>query len=56
MSTSISSLWKFWRREEGASMVEYAMLVALIAAVSMVVVAAIGIALKPGFTAVQTGL
>lgn len=56
MSASISSLWRFWRREEGASMVEYAMLVALIAAVSLAVVAAIGIALKPGFTTVQTAL
>jgi Flp pilus assembly pilin Flp len=37
-------------------MVEYAMLVALIAAVSVAVVAAIGIALKAAFTTVQTSL
>jgi pilus assembly protein Flp/PilA len=46
----------FYEREEGASMVEYGMLVALIAAVSVAVVAAIGIAIKAAFTTVETAL
>lgn len=49
-------LKRFVREEEGATMVEYGILVALIAAVVIVVVASIGEEVNTGFETVESEL
>jgi pilus assembly protein Flp/PilA len=59
MNLTIIKAWinaKFNTDERGASLVEYALLVALIAAVCVVAVAAIGTGAKNKFTSVSTAL
>ncbi len=46
-------LIKFWKDEEGATAVEYGLIVALIAAVIVAVVATLGGQIKDAFTAVS---
>lgn len=47
---------KFAREEEGATMVEYGLMVALIAVVCIAVVTLIGSSMATKFTAVETAL
>jgi pilus assembly protein Flp/PilA len=47
---------KFFGREEGATMVEYGLMVALIAVVVMVIVATLGNSISDMFTEVNTRL
>ncbi len=56
MKTLIGSIMAFINDEEGASAVEYGLLIAGIAAAVMVAIYAIGTALNAKFTAVQTQL
>lgn len=48
----ISGLKKFVREESGASMVEYALMIALVAAACVVAVTALGTAISGEFTTV----
>lgn len=43
MKNLIAKVWKFGKREEGATMVEYGLMVALIAVVCLVAVTALGV-------------
>jgi len=54
MKTLMNQIKAFVNDEEGASAVEYGLLIAGIAAVVMVAIYAIGTALNTKFTAVQT--
>jgi pilus assembly protein Flp/PilA len=56
MKTWLNHIMTFVNDEEGASAVEYGLLIAGIAAVVMVAIYAIGTALNTKFTAVQTQL
>ena len=56
MKTLMTQIMAFVNDEEGASAVEYGLLIAGIAAVVMVAIYAIGTALNTKFTAVQTQL
>ncbi len=56
MKTMLASIMAFINDEEGASAVEYGLLIAGIAAAVMVAIYAIGTALNTKFTAVQTQL
>ena len=56
MKTLMNQIKAFVNDEEGASAVEYGLLIAGIAAVVMVAIYAIGTALNTKFTAVQTQL
>jgi len=56
MKTLMRQIMAFVNDEEGASAVEYGLLIAGIAAVVMVAIYAIGTALNTKFTAVQTQL
>jgi pilus assembly protein Flp/PilA len=49
-------MWKFFKREEGASAVEYGLLVALIAVVIMVAVALVGTNISDVFNTVANTL
>jgi pilus assembly protein Flp/PilA len=50
------SISKFFRQEEGAALVEYGMLVGLIAAVCIVAVTALGVTINGVFVAINTAL
>jgi pilus assembly protein Flp/PilA len=52
----LQSLKNVMTNEDGATLVEYGMLVALVAAVSVVIVAALGVKIKAAFTAINTAL
>lgn len=52
----IKFLTSFQKDESGAAMVEYGLLVALIAAVVVVVVGALGTQIKAGFCDVETAI
>jgi pilus assembly protein Flp/PilA len=52
----MNALLKFYRAEEGATAVEYGMLVALIAAVIVTIVAALGQKILTAFTTINTAL
>ncbi|MFC5475294.1 Flp family type IVb pilin [Paraherbaspirillum soli] len=56
MSTFFTHAKRFARDEEGASAVEYGLLVALIAAVIVATVATLGTKIKTGFVAICTAL
>ncbi len=56
MKTLMGQIMAFVNDEEGASAVEYGLLIAGIAAVVMVAIYAIGTALNTKFTSVQTQL
>ncbi len=56
MNTLMSQVMAFVRDEEGASAVEYGLLIAGIAAVVMAAIYGIGTALNTKFSAVQTQL
>jgi len=56
MSKFIQGVKNFWNDEEGATAVEYGLMVALIAAVIVTVVAAIGTQLNSAFGLVNTAL
>ena len=56
MSSFIHGLKAFWNDEEGATAVEYGLMVALIAAVIIVAVTSIGTSLNTVFTAVAAAL
>jgi pilus assembly protein Flp/PilA len=49
-------IYRFWSDEEGASLIEYGLLVGLIAVVCAVAIAALGTQLSTMFTAVTTYL
>ncbi len=52
----LESIKKLWRDEEGATMVEYALMLALIAIVAILVVAALGRKTAQTFDQAQTQL
>jgi len=52
----MSKLVKFFREEEGASLVEYGLLVALIAVVCLVAVQALGLGINAAFQAIVTAM
>ena len=52
----IKKLINFFKDEEGATMVEYGIMVALIAAISIAVIQAVGIKVFNAFTAVDTAM
>lgn len=56
MSKLASSIRSFVRDEEGATAVEYGLLVALVAAVIVVTVKALGVKVNTGFTTVNAQL
>jgi pilus assembly protein Flp/PilA len=56
MTRFIAAAKKFVRGEEGATMVEYGLMIALIAAVSVAVVKTIGTGLNASFTSVNGSL
>lgn len=56
MSTFIQGFKDFWNDEEGATAVEYGLMVALIAAVIIVAVTSIGTSLNTVFEGVATSL
>jgi pilus assembly protein Flp/PilA len=56
MSKLIASTRKFMTDESGATMVEYALMVALVAAVCVVAVTALGTAISGQFSAVATSV
>ena len=56
MKTLKNVIRKLVNNEDGAALVEYGMLVALIAALCVVAVKAIGTKISTGFTAVNTAL
>jgi pilus assembly protein Flp/PilA len=56
MSKLIASARKFMADESGATMVEYALMVALVAAVCVVAVTALGNAISGKFTSVATSV
>ena len=47
---------KFWKGEEGATMVEYGLMVALIAVVVMAAVGPLGVAIAAMFTGLATAI
>ncbi len=49
-------LSRLWKDEEGATMVEYGLMVALIAVVCVIAVTAIGTNLKATFTSIGTSI
>jgi pilus assembly protein Flp/PilA len=52
----MNALLNFYREEEGATAVEYGMMVALIAAVIVTIVATLGGQIKTAFTNVSTAI
>jgi pilus assembly protein Flp/PilA len=52
----MNALLKFYRAEEGATAVEYGMLVALIAAVIVAIVTTLGTQIRTAFTTVSNAL
>jgi pilus assembly protein Flp/PilA len=52
----MNALRKFYREEEGATAVEYGMLVALIAAVIVAIVTTLGTQIRTAFTTVSQAL
>ena len=52
----MTTLWAMLRDDEGATMVEYGVIVALIAAVCIAVVALIGTSINGAFTSVNNQL
>jgi len=56
MAKFIAAAKKFVREEEGATMVEYAIMVALIAVVSLVVVTTLGTTVRDTFSNVNAQL
>ena len=51
-----SLMWKIWREEEGATAVEYALMVALIAVVIIVAVRSLGTSVSDKFDVVATAV
>lgn len=49
-------LKRFWNEEDGATMVEYGLMVALIAVVLIVIVSTLGQSLKTAFIRTNTGV
>jgi len=56
MSKLMAGIKRFWKEEEGATAVEYGLLVALIAAVIVGIVWVLGGQVEQGFTKVSTTL
>jgi Flp pilus assembly pilin Flp len=50
VDTMLKSIKRFWRSEEGAGLTEYAILLALIAAIAAIAVSLLGNALSNWFT------
>ena len=56
MQMFMESTRKFLRREEGATMVEYGLMVALIAVVCLLAVTALGVSVQGVFTEISTSV
>ena len=56
MSRVPSRLRRFWRHETAATMVEYGIMVALVAAISIAVIKVIGTKVNTAFGSVNTNL
>ena len=56
MSSLTRIVWSFWRDEEGQDLLEYALLVALIALVSVLAVTAAGVKVQEIFTAIAAAI
>jgi pilus assembly protein Flp/PilA len=56
MTRLISALKGFWNEEAGASMVEYGLMVALVAAACVTAVTALGTAISGKFNSVATSI
>jgi len=55
-ANSVRAMQRFFKKEEGATLVEYALLVALIALVVLAAVAALGTFMNNVFTNIKTNL
>lgn len=56
MSALMDGILQFWKEEDGATAVEYGVLVALIIAAVVIVIAALGQRIKNGFESVNAAL
>ena len=56
MSALMEGILNFWKEEDGATAVEYGVLVALIIAAVVIIIAALGQQIKKGFTTVNAAV
>lgn len=56
MTKVASSIRGFFKEEEGATMVEYGIMIALIAAICVAIIATLGTQVKAGFTTTSAAL